>query len=210
MLRGMARRADGGDQALVEVKAVDGRLSALRRASRSRAAATRRRCSPSATASSARWPSPSCSAASASTLGDTVLLGEAKLTLRGVIADEPDRLAAGFAFGPRLMIARPRARATGLVQPGSLVDWHYRVRLAGEADNAALKAIAASGEHRLPDGGLADAHARRCRARAPPEHRALRRVPDADRPHRAGGRRRRRRQCGGELPRGQARRHRHA
>src|SRR5262249_59218416 len=72
--------------------------------------------------------------------GDTVLLGRAKLVLRGVIADEPDHLAVGFTLGPRLIIARAALDASRLVQPGSLISWHYRVRLAGAADPAALKA----------------------------------------------------------------------
>ena len=47
---------------------------------------------------------------------------------------EPDKLAGGIGFGPRLLVSEDGMRATGLLQPGSLVRWHYRVRLP---DNAA-------------------------------------------------------------------------
>ena len=52
-------------------------------------------------------------------VGDSILVGEAKLVVRGVIADEPDRLAVGFALGPRLMIAKAALDRSALVQPGS-------------------------------------------------------------------------------------------
>ena len=43
---------------------------------------------------------------------------------------EPDKLAGGIGFGPRLLISEAALRATGLLQPGSLVRWHYRLRAA--------------------------------------------------------------------------------
>ena len=42
---------------------------------------------------------------------------------------EPDKLAGGIGFGPRLLVSEAALRATGLLQPGSLVRWHYRLRL---------------------------------------------------------------------------------
>ena len=47
-----------------------------------------------------------------------------------VIKSEPDKLASGIGFGPRVIISEAALRATGLLQPGSLVRWNYRVRLA--------------------------------------------------------------------------------
>ena len=45
-------------------------------------------------------------------------------------------------------------RATGLVQPGSLVRWHYRLRLpANDTSDAAAKPVAAQARSTFPDAG---------------------------------------------------------
>src|ERR1019366_6153013 len=50
--------------------------------------------------------------------------------IRAVIAKEPDRVAAGgFSLGPRFLIALDSLPATGLVQPGSLINRDYRILL---------------------------------------------------------------------------------
>ena len=64
-------------------------------------------------------------------LGDAVLLGESRLTLAGVIANEPDRGAGFMNFAPRLMLAEADLAATGLVQPASRLT--YRLALAGNS-----------------------------------------------------------------------------
>jgi len=61
--------------------------------------------------------------------GERVTVGTATIELRAVLKNEPDKLAGGLAFGPRLLISEAALRATGLLQPGSLVRWNYRVRL---------------------------------------------------------------------------------
>ncbi len=78
--------------------------------------------------------------------GDTILVGSARLQLRANLVSEPDKIAAGVGFGPRLLISQEALRATGLLQPGSLVRWTYRVALppqaSSDADLAALIADA--------------------------------------------------------------------
>ncbi|RIK96393.1 MAG: glycosyl transferase family 1 [Proteobacteria bacterium] len=66
--------------------------------------------------------------------GDRLKIGEATFEIRAAIDTEPDKLAAGIGFGPRVLMSVEALRATGLIQPGSLVRWSYRVRLP---DNAA-------------------------------------------------------------------------
>ncbi|CAA0105655.1 Uncharacterised protein [Starkeya nomas] len=61
--------------------------------------------------------------------GDRFQLGEAQLTLTGLITREPDSLSTGIGFGPRLMVSLDALRASNLLQPGSLVRWQYRVRM---------------------------------------------------------------------------------
>ncbi|MCB4769966.1 ABC transporter permease [Ancylobacter sp. Lp-2] len=62
-------------------------------------------------------------------LGDDLQLGAARLRVAGLIANEPDLLATGLGFGPRLLVSLDALNASGLIQPGSLARWHYRVQL---------------------------------------------------------------------------------
>ena len=86
-------------------------------------------------------------------VGDTVLVGEASLEIRGTIATEPDSLSEGFGFAPRLMISREALDAAGLIRPGSLVEYSYRVRLDNQADARGLTAIRDEANSRFPDAG---------------------------------------------------------
>lgn len=87
-------------------------------------------------------------------IGDRITVGSATFAVRSAIQSEPDKLAGGIGFGPRLLIGEAGLRATGLLQPGSLVRWTYRVRLPEGADNekAAQVLIKASRET-LPEAG---------------------------------------------------------
>jgi putative ABC transport system permease protein len=86
--------------------------------------------------------------------GARVTIGAAAIELRAILKGEPDKLAGGIGFGPRLLISEAALRATGLVQPGSLVRWHYRLRLPGtDANDRAAAAVIAASEARLPDAG---------------------------------------------------------
>ncbi|MPT25214.1 MAG: FtsX-like permease family protein, partial [Starkeya sp.] len=71
-------------------------------------------------------------------IGDRFQLGAATLILRGSLEREPDLLSTGIGFGPRVLIAIDALRASDLLQPGSLVRWHYRVRMARPAELSAF------------------------------------------------------------------------
>jgi len=62
-------------------------------------------------------------------LGDKVHVGGQTFELRATIEKEPDRVANVLNFGPRLMIGLEQLNATGLIQPGSQVHFHYRVQV---------------------------------------------------------------------------------
>ena len=53
-------------------------------------------------------------------VGDAVAIGSARLVLTAVLEREPDRLAGGVAFAPRVLIGLDALGATRLIQPGSL------------------------------------------------------------------------------------------
>jgi putative ABC transport system permease protein len=86
-------------------------------------------------------------------IGDRIDIGKAAITLRAVLTNEPDRIAAGIGFGPRVLISDAALRATGLVQPGSLVRWLYRLRLPAGSKDAAVAAVKRDAEANFPDAG---------------------------------------------------------
>jgi putative ABC transport system permease protein len=67
-------------------------------------------------------------------LGDSIKIGETTLQLRATIEREPDAAAGGLQFGPRVIIAAQALAETGLLRPGALVTYHYRVRLPPTVD----------------------------------------------------------------------------
>lgn len=73
-------------------------------------------------------------------VGDAVKVGDLLLQVRAIIAREPDRAGGGsFSLGPRLMLADAALRASGLLQPGSLVTWNYMVQLPPGGDVKAFR-----------------------------------------------------------------------
>src|SRR5258708_11731167 len=86
--------------------------------------------------------------------GARVTIGSATFQIRSVVGAEPDKLAGGLGFGPRFLVSEAALRATGLLQPGSLVRWIYRVRLPdGAADDRAATALADDARAALPEAG---------------------------------------------------------
>ena len=84
--------------------------------------------------------------------GNRFTLGSATIEITAVLKSEPDKLASGIAFGPRVILSQEALSATGLIQPGSLVRWHYRVALADGSDRA-VAALTADATRQFPDAG---------------------------------------------------------
>ena len=84
-------------------------------------------------------------------VGDKILIADMTLTIRGTVVSEPDALSEGFSFAPRLIIARDALMKSGLIQIGSLVDNHYRIKL----DDAALgrRELRKEAEEKFPQAG---------------------------------------------------------
>ncbi len=88
------------------------------------------------------------------TPGARLSIGNASFEIRAALASEPDKLAGGIGFGPRLLVSEAALRATSLLQPGSLVRWHYRLRLpANDTTDAAAKTVAALARAQFPEAG---------------------------------------------------------
>jgi putative ABC transport system permease protein len=151
-MRAMARTEDGR-AALVEVKAVDARYP-LYGAVRLDPAGDL----PSALAvrdgAFGAVAEPTLLARLGIPIGTRLRVGGATIVIRAGLVSEPDRLAAGIAFGPRLIVSDAALTASGLVQPGSLVRWTYRLRLAADPARAPLTdAFVAQARARFPDAG---------------------------------------------------------
>ena len=150
-MRAIARSADGEGQALVELKAVDGRYPLvgtidIEGGDAAQALLAERDDLPGALAEAELVTRAGIA------VGDRLLLGNATFVLRGIITSEPDRLADGFSFGPRLMITADALPATGLIQPGSLVEWRYRVAAPDELSDPAVASLGEAAEKAFPDG----------------------------------------------------------
>jgi len=87
-------------------------------------------------------------------LGDRVTVGGATYQIRSVVGAEPDKLAGGVGLGPRFLVSEASLRVTGLLQPGSLMRWIYRVRLPDNAnDDRAAIALIDGTRNALPEAG---------------------------------------------------------
>ena len=73
--------------------------------------------------------------------GAMLKIGGAELDVRGVIAKEPDRISDGILLGPRVVMSEEALKATGLVQPGSLITWRYRIKLPPDASAAQVREV---------------------------------------------------------------------
>ncbi|MIL09029.1 ABC transporter permease, partial [Salmonella enterica subsp. enterica] len=73
--------------------------------------------------------------------------------LRAKLVSEPDQISDGFGFAPRLMVSLDGLRAAGLVQPGSLVEHAYKVRLPADATEADIRTIRNRAAAELPEAG---------------------------------------------------------
>ena len=86
--------------------------------------------------------------------GDRITIGKAVIELRAALKSEPDKLAGGIGFGPRVLISQAALRASGLLQPGSLVRWQYRLRLpATDSGDSAIAAIQKQAQTQFPNAG---------------------------------------------------------
>ncbi|MGU3538248.1 ABC transporter permease [Methylobacterium sp. A54F] len=85
-------------------------------------------------------------------VGDRLTLAGQPFAVRASLVSEPDRIAAGVGFGPRLIIGQAALQRTGLIQPGSLNRWTYRILLPG-ADDARVEAAAAAVAAAAPEAG---------------------------------------------------------
>ncbi|MCB9946961.1 MAG: FtsX-like permease family protein [Rhodospirillaceae bacterium] len=147
-MRAMARRIEDGDSTLIDLKAVDGAYplyGSIRLVGGDDLAEALAR-------TGGVWGTvveETLLTRLGLAVGDRVEVGTAELEIRAVIDREPDRVGGrSLSLGPRLMIATEALGDTGLMQPGSMIYYHYRLALPpGVTADAAVAGL----RERFPD-----------------------------------------------------------
>jgi putative ABC transport system permease protein len=87
-------------------------------------------------------------------IGDRISVGNIAIELRAVLKSEPDKIGGAIGLGPRVLMSEQALRATGLLQPGSLVRWQYRLRLPdNNSSDSAVTALTKQAQQDFPDAG---------------------------------------------------------
>lgn len=141
-MRAMARLGDGSDQTLVELKAIDGAYPLYGNFDISGS-------SLSGPGPKQVWVEPLLLERLQIEAGATIEVGSANFTVASTIVHEPDKLGDGIGFGPRLIMSREGLGRTGLVQPGSLLRNHYKIRLQ-DSSASGVSRFAENLEERFP------------------------------------------------------------
>jgi len=151
-MRSMARLEDGSDQALVELKAVDAAYPLYG------SLVTE----PALPAADLFAPRDGVHGAVAPDFllerlgiaqGGRLKVGNATFELRAGLVTEPDAVSDGFGFAPRLMVSLDGLKASGLIQPGSLVEYAYKVRMPSGTSEAQVTAVQDEASARFPEAG---------------------------------------------------------
>ncbi|MFA9443223.1 MAG: ABC transporter permease [Hyphomicrobium sp.] len=149
-MRTMARRTDGSDQALAELKIVDakyplvgavelGNVVPLQEALRHGAVID-----------------PILLERLALKVGDHMKLGAEEVEISGTIKSEPDTITDRLTYGPRVLISLETLEKTGLVRPGTLIRWRYALKLdpSRSASEDELLALRERVNSELPESGF--------------------------------------------------------
>ena len=150
-LRAMARRLDGNEQSLVELKGVDGAyplVGAVRIRGASAADV------PRLLAGGGALVDPILLESLGVVVGDRMQLGKSEVQVRGVIETEPDRISDRMTFGPRVLVDLATLEASGLAEPGGLVRWRYALKLPGVSEASELVRFRDQLKAALPDAGF--------------------------------------------------------
>ncbi len=83
-------------------------------------------------------------------IGDAIRIGSGRFIQRATLAHEPDSVSGIYELGPRVMVAQDALASTGLLAPGSLVAYAYRLRVAPDADP---QIVIEAAKQRFPEAG---------------------------------------------------------
>jgi len=86
-------------------------------------------------------------------VGDRLSIGATQFNVRATLAAEPDKLAGGFGYGPRVLISRAALEAAGLVQPGAIARHFARLALPGAPTDAEVARFVEATNAAFPQAG---------------------------------------------------------
>ena len=157
MSRGMAL-TPGGESALVEIKAVDAAYPVAGKLELASGTGIETRplhdlLKPGAAGIAGIVVDPVLTGRLGINVNDTIRIGSQDFRIAALLASEPDKLSGGLGFGPRVLMTRAALDSTGLVQPGSLTRFAYRLDLGPAGTEAALGTAMAAIAKEVPDAG---------------------------------------------------------
>ena len=148
-MRTMARRPDNGDQALAELKGVDGAYPLVGKVDIAGGLPLQDALREGAVVDPALLERLKLK------VGDEIKLGDTPVKVAGALKAEPDGITDRLTYGPRVLVSDSTLERTGLVKPGTLVRWRYALKLgdkpAGEDELLALRSRI---ESELPEAGF--------------------------------------------------------
>ncbi|MEQ1716293.1 MAG: FtsX-like permease family protein, partial [Hyphomicrobium sp.] len=150
-LRTMARRLDGSEQALIELKAVDGAYPLSGDVKiEGEGGFSEKIAAGGAVADAMLLERLGVKP------GERVKIGDREVEVRAILKSEPDGIADRMTYGPRVFVSQATLQETGLVKPGTLVRWRYAVdrALGFDEDKAALKGLREGLQKALPEAGF--------------------------------------------------------
>lgn len=148
-MRTMARRPDGGDQALAELKAADTAYPLVGTVELEGGKSLQDALAEGAVVDKALLERLKLKT------GEEIELGAAKVKIAGALKSEPDGITDRLTYGPRVLISEATLEKTALLKPGTLVRWRYAVKLGdGPASNDALLELRQRIETELPGAGF--------------------------------------------------------
>lgn len=132
-LRGMVRAVASGERALAEIKAADGLYPLYGELALDPPIARDRLLARIGGRWGAAIPAELADRLGAGP-GDMLRLGDETFEIRAILVKEPDRTNDGLQLGPTVLIDWEALDATGMIQLGSLIHYHYRLKLAANTD----------------------------------------------------------------------------
>lgn len=128
-VRAMARRLDGEEQLLVEIKGIDANYPLVGALQLSGGLTT----ADALLSGTGVAVDPIVLERLGLKIGDRLQLGNSEHVIRATIDAEPDKIGERLSVGPRLLIATSALEQTTLIDLGSLVAWRYAIQIKDPA-----------------------------------------------------------------------------
>jgi putative ABC transport system permease protein len=149
-MRTMARRVDGSDQALAELKGVDAVYPLAGRVELAGGRSLQEALQRGAVVDGKLLQRLKLN------VGDEIMIGTEQVPVAAALKAEPDALSDRLTYGPRIFVAQATLDKAGLIKPGTLIRWRYALKLASgkQSGEDELKALRERVTAELPEAGF--------------------------------------------------------